>query len=485
MHSPPFRSWRQRYGLAVILPLVSLLLRHFVDPVVGDSALLITFAPAVMVSAWYGGLGPGLLATVLGATAGHYYLVDPPKAFDAPSIKETVSLCIFLTAGGIISVLNEALHRQQCRIREAGWELVRTEARFHRLLDGIRDYAIASLDKTGAVVHWMPGAQRITGYSAEEVLGRSYLQFFRWDDAIRLGLETALAMARDTGRFEWETWHRKRDGEPFWANSVITPLEQANGELTGYALITRDITERRRAEERLRASESKLRELSVYLQSVREEERTRIAREIHDELGQSLSFLKMGLAWLKSEVPERATETVTQLNQTLESSVRSIRRIAADLRPSVLDELGIAAAIEWQAEAFTGQTGIQCSLSADRSRLELDKEAETALFRILQESLTNILRHAQAKRVDVLLASDDVSVTLEIHDDGCGISEETLSGSAGLGILGMRERALSVGGSLEIGLHPEGGTRVRVTLPVYAGSQKELAAGPLEARSCG
>ncbi len=456
--------------------MVSLLLRHFVDPVVGDSALLITFAPAVMVSAWYGGLGPGLLATVLGATAGHYYLVDPPTAFDFPSVKEAVSLCIFVSAGGIISVLNEALHRQQCRTREAGWELVRTEARFHRLLDGIRDYAIASLDRTGAVVHWMPGAERITGYTAEEVLGRSYLQFFRWDDAIRLGLDNALAMAREGGRFEWETWHRKRDGEPFWANSVITPLERESGELTGYALITRDITERRRAEEQLRASESKLRELSVHLQSVREEERTRIAREIHDELGQSLSFLKMGLAWLKGEVPERAVETVTQLNRTLDASVRSIRRIAADLRPSVLDELGLAAAIEWQAEAFTGQTGIHCVLNAERSRLELDKEAETALFRILQESLTNILRHARATRVDVRLASDSETVTLEIHDDGRGISEETLSGSVGLGIVGMRERAIAVGGQLEIGLHPEGGTRVQVSLPTQRHSQETLLA---------
>jgi signal transduction histidine kinase len=233
--------------------------------------------------------------------------------------------------------------------------------------------------------------------------------------------------------------------------------------------LTREIAERRRAEEHLRNSEENLRALAARLQSVREEEWTRIAREIHDELGQALTGLKMDLTWVaKKLAPEQKTlaAKADSMFDLIDGTIQSVRKIATRLRPEVLDELGLAPAIEWQAKEFQKRSGLRCKLSLPPEELGLDRERATAAFRIFQELLTNIARHADATRVDVALRVERGVLLLEVDDNGKGIDESAMVNPKSLGILGMRERALPFGGGIEITGMRDQGTRVKVSIPL-------------------
>ena len=244
--------------------------------------------------------------------------------------------------------------------------------------------------------------------------------------------------------------------------SVFVELHNKNAELM------RENAERRQAEEQLRASEENLRALAAHLQRVREEEWTRIAREIHDELGQVLTGLKMDLSWIAKRLsPQQTalTERTSSMAALIDESVDSVRRIASQLRPEVLDQLGLAAAIGWQADDFKRRTGIRCSVSLPPAALTLDHERSIAAFRIVQELLTNVARHANATRVEVSIRSAQDALTIEIEDDGKGIEPDAIHRRESLGLLGMRERVLPFGGSIEITAPPDGGTRAFVSIP--------------------
>jgi two-component system, NarL family, sensor histidine kinase UhpB len=227
-------------------------------------------------------------------------------------------------------------------------------------------------------------------------------------------------------------------------------------------------TERRRAEEQLRQSHEQLRALSVYLQSVREEERTRIAREVHDELGQALTSCKLDLSWITHRLPRESRsllQKARQLSDGLDATIGTVRRISSELRPGVLDHLGLAAALEWQANEFQNRTGIKCEVKANVNDGSLPQELNTAFFRIFQETLTNIIRHAGATQVSVVLKESDGRIILHVKDNGRGISPRDLS-SGSLGLLGMRERAALLGGDFKINRIPRtGGTHVTVSIP--------------------
>jgi len=218
--------------------------------------------------------------------------------------------------------------------------------------------------------------------------------------------------------------------------------------------------------ERLRASEEMLRALAAREQSVREEERARIAREIHDQLGQALTGLKMDLTWLNARLPAQkgVAEKVKSMFGLIDDTIQSVRKIATLLRPEVLDQLGLAAAVGWQAREFQARTGIRCKVSVPSDAVAAGPELSTAAFRIFQELLTNVARHARATRVDVALRADGGRLVLEVQDNGKGISEAEVSGSRSLGLLGMRERATAFGGSVEFAGGK--GTRVSVVLPL-------------------
>jgi PAS domain S-box-containing protein len=228
--------------------------------------------------------------------------------------------------------------------------------------------------------------------------------------------------------------------------------------------VVRDVTEQREREEELRHSREVMRDLARRAVTVREEEQKRISRRIHDELGQNLTALKLDLAYLRGPARERV-QALERMNEILKETIGRVREIASELRPPVLDDLGLAGAIEWAVAEFQTRSRISCSLAIDEGWRDRDQARSTVLFRIVQEALSNVARHADATRVDVRLKQASGEVTLEVRDNGKGISAYELTGRRSLGILGMRENAASLGGALEIDSRPGQGTVVRVILP--------------------
>jgi signal transduction histidine kinase len=230
--------------------------------------------------------------------------------------------------------------------------------------------------------------------------------------------------------------------------------------------------ERLSAEKQLRESHEQLRSLSVYLQHVREEERTRIAREVHDELGQALTSCKLDVSWLASRLPKNLKlliEKAQSLSVHMDSTIQTVRRIATELRPGILDHLGLVAALEWQANEFQTRTGIKCEIHTSLEDPSLDQEIATAFFRIFQETLTNVIRHAGATQVSVHLKQDAGRIIMDVKDNGRGISPEELYKPRSMGLLGMKERAALLGGEFKIGPGRNGqGTRIVVSIPIHS-----------------
>lgn len=234
--------------------------------------------------------------------------------------------------------------------------------------------------------------------------------------------------------------------------------------------------ERERAEEKLRSSHEQLRALNTHLQHVREEERIRIAREVHDELGQALTGLKLDLSWLAKKLPRGARpllRKIKAMSGQIDSSIHAIRRVATELRPGILDSLGLVAAIEWQANEFQERSGITCEMKTDMKEAILDPEFNTVCFRIFQETLTNIIRHAKATRVEVNLAHHGDALVLTVRDNGRGITEREIVNATSIGLIGMRERAAQVGGEVLFFGLPGNGTTVTLRLPLPAEEKGE------------
>jgi signal transduction histidine kinase len=226
--------------------------------------------------------------------------------------------------------------------------------------------------------------------------------------------------------------------------------------------------DRRHAEEQLELSRTQLRALSIHLQVVREAERMRVAREVYDELGQTLTGMKLQLTWLSSRLPKRAKllqEQAGTIARQIDETIVSIRRIATELRPGVLDSAGLLAALEWQAEEFQTQTGIRCNVRSTLRETIWNPDLNTAFFRIFQETLTNIIRHAQATTVDVRLSRTPRDYVLEVRDNGRGILNFEIQNTKSIGLLGMRERAALLGGEVSIVGERGRGTTITVTIP--------------------
>jgi signal transduction histidine kinase len=262
----------------------------------------------------------------------------------------------------------------------------------------------------------------------------------------------------------------RADGMSFPAEYWAHPIRRG-ADLIGCVVTFLDITQRQHAETALRTSREQLRDLAAYLESVREEERTRIAREIHDELGQILTGLRFDLTRLASHLPAGQAgvgDDVRAMLTLVDSSIHSVRRIATDLRPSVLDNLGLVAALEWQAQEFQGRTGIACRFQVEEAEIGPDPKMDTAVFRICQETLTNVARHAAASQVTIRLREEAGALVLTVADNGRGITDLGLTNRTSLGLLGMRERARLLGGTVSIEGRPGGGTTVSVQIPLMS-----------------
>lgn len=221
----------------------------------------------------------------------------------------------------------------------------------------------------------------------------------------------------------------------------------------------------------MKESNEQLRQLTSYLQEVREEEQKRIAREVHDELGQQITGLKMNIAWLRRKLEavgglEQAREKLGETDSLLDSAVQTIRKIASELRPSVLDDLGLLPALEWQTREFTKRFGIRVDLNTPSSLPEMEPPIATGIFRLYQESLTNIARHAGASRVTAQISLNDSQLTLTVSDNGKGFDLHEARNRKTLGLLIMKERVQKLNGQMEIHSEPGEGTRIRIELPL-------------------
>ena len=350
-----------------------------------------------------------------------------------------------------------------------------SQARFASIIDSAMD-AIISIDEAQLVVLFNRAAERMFGCAAAEALGQTLDRFIpaQLRSAHRAHVHAFGATGatnRAMGKLNDLTALRA-DGQEFPIEASISQTQVGRAKL--FTVILRDLTKRKAAEEALSRSEEQLRALTNRLQQAREEEAMRIARELHDQLGRCLTAMKMdvdgierGLAGAAAEADLGAlTEKVRRMNETLDETVYTVRRIAAELRPGVLDDLGLSAAIEWQARDFQRRSGVSCVVRAPEEDLPLSRDQATALFRIFQESLTNVARHAKATKVWVNLSKEEGAVVLEVEDDGVGISSARLAERHSLGLLGMRERVAAFGGEIELAGMPGQGTAVVVRMPV-------------------
>ncbi len=266
----------------------------------------------------------------------------------------------------------------------------------------------------------------------------------------------------------------RKDGSVIWVSMTIMPTRGENGQILYFEGIVEDITDRKRADEEIRRTEEQMRAFAARLQRVREEERTHIAREIHDELGGALTGIKINFSLLTKAAGEIKEELLKhflldQMHDTMkyiDKTIRTVRKIATELRPGILDDLGILAALEWQLNEFQKHTGIHCEWISSLENIDLNGQETTALFRIFQETLTNVARHADATEVRVQLRKEAKTCVLDVEDNGRGITKNNIDDKKSLGLLGMRERTQAFGGRIDVKGRPGKGTKVTVEIPV-------------------
>jgi PAS domain S-box-containing protein len=373
--------------------------------------------------------------------------------------------------------------QQRLEVLEYENSLRETERRFRMLVEAVQDYAIFTLDADGHVNSWNVGAERLKGYKADEILGQHFSRFYPPEDIADGKPQRELSIAIQEGRVEDEGWRLRKDGSRFWANVVITATKDAHGGVIGFSKVTRDFTERMRVQKELRDSQRKLqdsekslRELSFHLLRTQDEERRRIGRDLHDSLGQYLSVLKMKLDCLRSAPANLQPDDLAVLNQCAqitEDAVKEVRTISYLLYPPMLEEMGLNSAISWYLDGFTKRSGIQATFEVSPNLGRLDRDVELAIFRALQESLTNVHRHSGSATASVRLSLDDSTFVMEVSDQGKGAHSDTRLGENGqdgvgghgVGLRGMSERMRQVGGKLHFCSSPTG-TTVTVTVPI-------------------
>jgi PAS domain S-box-containing protein len=364
--------------------------------------------------------------------------------------------------------------------------LTQSNELFRLLVESVKDYAIFVLDPEGHILTWNDGAQAIKGYSKAEIVGQHFSKFYL-PEAVESGWPAReLALAEKEGRFADEGWRVKKDGSVFWASVIITPLRDADGQLCGFAKVTQDLSERKKADERIQNLNTELRnrvtqldetraildlrtlelrKVSARLLQVQDEERRRIARELHDDLGQQLAYLKMTLD------VKAGNEQASQLTNNALATVRNLSYL---LHPPLLDETGLRAALHWYVDGMVKRSNIEVSLTMQPSAFpRLTQDVETAIFRVVQESLTNVYRHSGTEAARVEIVKQAECVLVRVRDYGSGMPADLCGKNAtpglGVGINGMRERLRQFGGELVVS-RAEPGTLVEARVPLMPGN---------------
>jgi PAS domain S-box-containing protein len=368
-------------------------------------------------------------------------------------------------------------------IKDRHAAVTEAESRFHRLIETAQDFVYRRRLFPTRGMEYMGGAvEAITGHTPAEFYADVNLaaRSVHPDDVPLLD-ETLGDPARLKSVMTLRWIHA--DGRVVWAEHRRAPVYDSAGNFVAIDGIARDVTERVKVQQRLRESQEQMRRLAARLQSAREEERATRARELHDDLGQTLTAIKLDLARATAALGRDriAVATVNRLQSLIglvEIGIASVKRISTNLRPPTLDHLGLPAAIRWEAVAFRARTGLRCHIRAQKETTALSGEQQTAVFRIFQEALTNVVRHARASAVHVTLAERQGTFELRIRDNGCGITDEQIGDPRAIGLLGMRERAALIGGTFEIAGRRGKGTVVAVRVPTGTGVSRPAASRP-------
>ncbi|HEV2500192.1 MAG TPA: PAS domain S-box protein [Terriglobia bacterium] len=365
---------------------------------------------------------------------------------------------------------NIATLQQRSQALDHETALRHSEERFRLLVDCVQDYAIFLLDDEGRVNSWNRGAERIKGYSASEIIGRHFSVFYPAEDDRAGKPAILLRKAAAEGSVHDEGWRIRKDGSRFWAYVVITALRDEAGNLRGFAKVTRDMT-------REKTHEESLRHLTAQLLSSQDQERRRLARELHDSTAQNLTALVINLSMLQNCSPvigDPKTARILSESQALaDQAAQEIRNFSHLLHPPDLDLVGLVCAIPWFVNRFIERSGIQVDLYLPKAKLRLPQDAEIALFRIMQESLTNVQRHSGSNTATVRLEISKTEAVLKIEDQGCGVppailqNRERVDANVGVGLAGMQERMRQLGGQLNIDSGNQG-TTVTASIPVHA-----------------
>ena len=491
-----------KFGIA-LLAVVAAAVATLLVPSLGDGGMYFLFLTAIIFSALRGDWRSGAFAAVLSMFLNFFLLYQHGKL--PQTFGDWMVLLAFGLAAGFTVIISHAQMKAEAARLSA-------ESRYRIIFeDAITGIYETTLD--GKYVAANPKLAEILGcVSPADLINKAanlndvfYVEAGRREEFTRLIGENETVVG-----FESEIY--RRDGEKIWISENAVGCRDKAGNLTGFQGTTIEITDRKRAEsalekahgeleekvaertreflqinetlrdeinERTRiesellASQQKSRELSAHLQSVREEERKKLARELHDELGQTLTALKIDLVRLgeKTRSDEKSL-TVYQIKNNIlamvtivDAAMDTTRKIVAELRPGVLDELGLAAAMEWQTGEFQKRTRIKCSLEIEFDENAVDMNVKTTIFRILQECLTNIARHSGATAAKIRLRDDGGRVFFEVEDNGRGFDFQQADAANSFGILGMRERALLLGGTTEISRRESGGTLISVLIP--------------------
>jgi PAS domain S-box-containing protein len=451
-----------------------LALRWAFAPLLRDTVPYFTVWSAVAFSAWYCGLGPSILTAISSALGVWFYFLPPYHSFAIVSASDAFSIIGFLLLSGVIVGLGEVNRRAQ-------------SARFHQanLLDLAND-AIIELDAgDDTIKYWNRGAEKLYGWKSSEALGKNIHTLLK--TVFPVSLDESKALLKRQGQWAGEAIHTRRDGAQI---DVATrwSLQDVAGETT-WLEINRDITDRKKTEQELHKAYSEmesrvkertaeleeanqsLRRLSVRLLESQDDERRKIARELHDSAGQYLAAIGMSVDSVRTELknqklPGSLNPKLEEVARMTEACISEIRTLAHLLHPPLLEELGLASAVRWYVEGFSTRSGISADLQMPEELGRLGSEIEIVLFRVLQESLTNIHRHSGNKKATIKLDADQQHAWIEIQDQGNGNGgHNPRSFRPGVGITGMRERLKALSGALEI-TSDGNGTCVKAVIPL-------------------
>jgi two-component system sensor histidine kinase UhpB len=364
------------------------------------------------------------------------------------------------------------VHTEDLSERKKAEKKLRISEKRYRMLVENMNEGLNICDESGTITYVNRKFLEMLGYPKKEVVGCSVTSII--EEGERKKYREKMQERKKGGRTPYEITYIRKNGKKMYALVSPEPLFDKKGKFIGsYGVIT-DLTKRRLMEKKLRRSQKTLSDLSRHLQSVREDEARRIAREIHDELGQSLTAMKMEVSYLLKKMPDYVKkhtpiqEKVRSMDKLIDMTIRSIQRISSELRPGMLDDLGLVAAIEWKAQEFEKQSSIPCKLSLCCEEFKIDSKRAITLFRIFQEALTNVIRHANASRVEVSLKKKGIrplKLELKVKDNGRGIKPAEIESPHSFGLMGMQERLRPFKGTFKIQGSNNQGTTLTVTLP--------------------